>query len=116
MKDVPAGKQWINAATGALVAPPTDANGKFLRPGTLGRNHFYGPGYGTWDASLFKNFTLTERVKLQFRTEGFNILNHPQFANPDANLGDLSSGNFGVINSTRAFTERQIQFAFRFLF
>jgi hypothetical protein len=114
MKDVSNGKQFITAATGALVAPPTDANNKFLRPGTLGRNHFYGPGYGTWDASLFKNFTLTERVKLQFRTEGFNILNHPQFTNPDANLNDGNS--FGVINSTRQFTERQIQFAFRFLF
>ncbi len=114
-------REWISVAPGTLVAPPKDANGKFIRPGTLGRNQFYGPGYGTWDASLFKNFTLTERVKLQFRAEGFNILNHPQYANPNANLDSglpsLSSNNsFGLINATRQFSERQIQFAFRFTF
>lgn len=108
------GRQWIFAAPGALVAPPKDLNGKFTRPGTLGRNHFYGPGYGTWDTSLFKNFTITERVKMQFRTEIFNLLNNPQYANPDANINNGSS--FGVINSTRQFSERQIQFAFRFTY
>jgi hypothetical protein len=115
-------RQWISVAPGTLVAPPKDANGKFIRPGTLGRNQFYGPGYGTWDASLFKNFTLTERVKLQFRAEGFNILNHPQYANPNANLDSglptptSTNNSFGLINSIRQFTERQIQFAFRFTF
>jgi hypothetical protein len=114
-------RQWISVATGTLVAPPKDSNGKFIRPGTLGRNHFYGPGYGTWDASLFKNFTVTERVKMQFRAEGFNILNHPQYTNPNANLDSglpaLSPNNsFGLINGTREFSSRQIQFAFRFTF
>lgn len=108
------GRTWLTAAPGTFVDPPKNAAGKFLRPGTLGRNQFYGPGYGTWDASLFKNFTLTERVKMQFRAEGFNILNHPQFTNPDANVNDGS--NFGVITGTREFSERQIQFAFRFMF
>lgn len=108
------GRTWLTAPAGTFVDPPKDASGKFIRPGTLGRNHFYGPGYGTWDASLFKSFTLTERVKMQFRAEGFNILNHPQFVNPDSNVNDGS--NFGVITSTREFSERQIQFAFRFMF
>ncbi len=108
------GRQWLTAAPGAFVDPPKDASGKFIRPGTLGRNHFYGPGYGTWDASIFKNFSLTERVKMQFRAEGFNILNHPQFVNPDSSVNDGSG--FGVINNTREFSERQIQFAFRFTF
>ncbi len=108
------GRQWITAAPGTFVAPPTNGSGKFIRPGTLGRNHFYGPGYGSWDASLFKNFSLTERVKMQFRAEGFNILNHPQYVNPDSNVNDGSS--FGAINNTREFSERQIQFAFRFTF
>jgi hypothetical protein len=109
-----AGRQWLSAPTGTFVDPPKNGSGKFTRPGTLGRNHFYGPGYGTWDASLFKNFTLTERVKMQFRAEGFNILNHPQYINPDSNVNDGSS--FGAINNTREFSERQIQFAFRFMF
>jgi hypothetical protein len=108
------GRQWLNFAPGAFIAPPMDANHRFLRPGTLGRNHFYGPGYGTWDASLFKDFTLTERVKMQFRAEGFNILNHPQYTSPDASVNDGT--NFGLITGTRQFSERQIQFAFRFTY
>jgi len=108
------GRQWLTAAPGTFVDPPKNGSGKFLRPGTLGRNHFYGPGYGTWDTSLFKNFTLTERVKMQFRTEVFNVLNHPQYVNPDQNANDGTG--FGVINTTRQFSERQIQFAFRFTF
>jgi hypothetical protein len=115
-------RQWITAAANTFALPPQNVGGKFIRPGTLGRNHFYGPGYGTWDASLFKNFTLTERVKLQFRAEGFNILNHPQYTNPNTDLGGISgaglptNSSFGLINSTRQFSERQIQFAFRFTF
>ena len=114
---------WISAGPNTFALPPKDANGKFIRPGTLGRNQFYGPGYGTWDASLFKNFSLTERVKMQFRAEGFNILNHPQYANPGTlDLGGINANglpantSFGLINATRQFSERQIQFAFRFTF
>jgi len=40
------------------------------------RNQFYGPGAWTFDLSLSKNFPLTERMKLEFRAEGFNIMNH----------------------------------------
>jgi hypothetical protein len=115
-------RQWVTVSPNAFAAPPTNGSGKFIRPGTLGRNHFYGPGYGTWDASLFKKFSLTERVKMEFRAEGFNILNHPQYVNPNTDLGGIngsglpSNSSFGLINSTRQFSERQIQFAFRFTF
>lgn len=117
-------QQWITAGPNAFALPP-QVGGKFVRPGTLGRNHFYGPGYGTWDASIFKNFTLTERVKMQFRAEGFNIMNHPQYTSPNVDLGGINLtkalpqpavSNFGLINGTRQFSERQIQFAFRFIF
>lgn len=108
------GRTWLSAAPGTFVDPPKNVAGKFTRPGTLGRNQFYGPGYGTWDMSLFKNFTLTERVKMEFRAEGFNILNHPQYVNPDSNVNDGS--NFGVITSTRQSSERELEFAFRFTF
>jgi len=87
---------------------------KFTQPGTLGRNHFYGPGYATWDASIFKNFSVTERAALQFRAEDFNLLNHPQFANPDTNVNDGT--NFGVINATRASSSRELQLALRVMF
>lgn len=54
--------------------------------GDIGRNDLRGPGFFQWDFSLMKNFPLTEKVKLQFRADLFNILNHPNFAGPDAGL------------------------------
>jgi hypothetical protein len=65
--------------------------------------------------SLFKTFDINDRLKLQFRTEGYNVLNSPQFSNPDTNLSD-GANTFGTIRSTRAFSERQIQFALRITF
>lgn len=50
--------------------------------GNLGRNAFVGPGYRNFDFSLVKNTNLTERIKIQFRLDAFNLLNHPNFANP----------------------------------
>jgi len=52
-------------------------------PGDLGRNSIYGPGYKNLDFSITKNTQLTERVNLQLRAEFFNVLNHPNFAQPD---------------------------------
>ena len=52
--------------------------------GDLGRNSIYGPGYGSLDFSVNKNTALTERLNLQLRAEFFNILNHPNFALPNA--------------------------------
>ena len=46
------------------------------------RNHFVGPSYHDWDFSLAKNTHLGERVNMQLRVDVFNILNHPNFANP----------------------------------
>ena len=50
------------------------------------------------DLALFKNFSLTSGVRLQFRLESFNALNHTQFANVSTNL---ASSNFGVVTSAR---------------
>jgi hypothetical protein len=50
--------------------------------GSLGRNALVGPTYKQWDFSLFKDTAITERVKVQLRADFFNILNHPNFANP----------------------------------
>jgi hypothetical protein len=91
--------------------------------GNTGRNSLYGPRLTTVDFSLFKNFQFTERFKLQFRAEFFNVLNHPNFAAPnflkDANnsifdsTGSLIS-NAGVIGST-ATSSRQIQLGAKFI-
>jgi hypothetical protein len=50
--------------------------------GNLGRNALVGPTYKQWDLSIYKNTAITERVSVQFRADFFNLLNHPNFANP----------------------------------
>jgi hypothetical protein len=72
--------------------PPTG------RVGTAGRDQFYGPGLVNFDFAAAKNFALhTERLRLQFRGELFNIFNHTNFSNPVSNE---SSSSFGKITST----------------
>ncbi len=84
--------------------------------GTSPRNPVVGPGVHTWDLSLAKNFPMpyNENHQLHFRTEFFNALNTPQFANPGGNLG---TGSFGRVSSTRdPNANRQIQFGLKYLF
>ena len=64
----------------------------------LGRNAIYGPGFVSVDPSLFKNFAIRERMKLQFRVEVFNVLNQANLANPTTTF---NSGSFGLISNTR---------------
>jgi hypothetical protein len=103
--------QWFNQ--GAFAVPAETANGIYSRPGTLARNTFHGPGYNQATASLFKNIPIGEKVIGQLRFEAYNLLNHPQFTNPDAGYYDT---NFGLINSTRQASERQLQGAIRITF
>jgi carboxypeptidase family protein/TonB-dependent receptor-like protein len=86
-----------------------------------------GPGYKRLDLSFLKDFYLNERFRLQFRTEMFNILNHPNFNQPHfggngvvsiGGSGDFTSSNFGQIGSTRDAPNdpREIQFALKLYF
>jgi hypothetical protein len=87
-----------------------------------------GPGFHRLDLSLFKDFHLSERFRLQFRSEFFNILNHPNFNAPGfggngvvAISGSTNFTNttaFGQIGSTRdaPYDPRQIQFALKLYF
>ena len=86
-------KQWFNTA--AFVPAAT---GTF---GNVRRNNLYGPGYEQFDLSVFKDFFNEKRVHGQFRAEGFNVLNHPNFANPNSTV---SSGTYGQITSTASST------------
>jgi hypothetical protein len=74
----------------------------FGRFGNAGRNLFRGPNLRVWDFSLIKKWKVTERFNAQFRAEFFNILNHPNFANPAIlftnDLGFLDS--FGLVTAT----------------
>jgi hypothetical protein len=66
--------------------------------GTSGRDQYYGPGLVNFDFAAAKSFPLgTERIRLQFRADLFNIFNHTNFSNPVSNQ---SSASFGKITST----------------
>jgi hypothetical protein len=102
--------------TGTFAAPPV-SGGNYARVGNLARNALYGPGYHTWDMGMMKDISLAERYKIEFRADVFNLFNHPQFQNGSFNTNMGTTGT-GTINaaSTRFSSERQMQFAFRFIF
>jgi hypothetical protein len=89
-----------------------DKSGNIIA-GNAGRNIVLGPGYINMDFSLFKEFAITERYKLQTRLETFNALNTPHFDNPGGNMTDTT--HFGVITSTDG-RPRVFQIAAKFLF
>ena len=107
--------QLLAFTPSCFTAAPAVAGGVLV--GNAGRNNFYGPGLTTVDFSIFKNFKFTERLKLQFRSEFFNILNHPNFAAPnflnDAN-NSIGTSNAGVIGSTST-SSRQIQLGLKLI-
>jgi hypothetical protein len=62
--------------------------------GTMRRNLFRDSGFRDWDFSVFKNLRLGERFSGQFRAELFNILNHPNFANPCGGPNGFGTAGF----------------------
>jgi hypothetical protein len=68
-----------------------------VRFGNTGRNILRGPGVVNLDLSLFRTFNLSDRYKLQFRAEAFNVSNTPHFANPE---NDVNSSDFGKVLET----------------
>jgi hypothetical protein len=87
--------------------------------GNSGRNQFYGPRYTNADMVLMKNIRITERYRMQIRSEFFNLLNHPQFQQPDGVVEDTNT--FGLSRSTiirpdATTSARQIQLALKLLF
>ena len=87
------------------------ASGPF-RYGTTARNSVIGPGIISFDASLNKKFNLAESRFIEFRTEVFNLPNHPIRSQPGV---QLRTPNYGVITSTRL-DSRQIQFGLKLVF
>jgi hypothetical protein len=80
--------------------------------GNGGRNILRGPGRWNLDYSVFKEFAITEKYRLQFRSEFFNIFNHPQFDLPNPTIGNPSAGK---ITATVG-NPRDIQFSLRLHF
>jgi hypothetical protein len=81
--------------------------------GTLGRNRMRGPGLATFDASIFKAFPMpwSEEHKMEFRAEGFNVLNRVNLNNP---VSARSNALFGRI--TGAGDPRILQLGLRYAF
>jgi hypothetical protein len=91
----PGGKEF-NA--NAFADPPVDPNTlNPLRQGTLGRNALRGFGATQWDFAVHRDFHLRESLKLQFRAEMFNVVNHPNFGPPGNYFGE---GGFGLSTQT----------------
>jgi hypothetical protein len=79
--------------------------------GDAGRDAFRAPGFWQLDTGIDKSFRIREEMRLQFRSEFFNILNKTNFSPPTATT---TSSAFGTIRSTYA--PRQIQFALKLIF
>ena len=89
-----------------FTVPP--ANAPF---GNLSRNAFRTPGLGQLDLGVNKSFRIHEAIRLQFRSEFFNVLNHTNFGPPNATA---TNSAFGTIRTT--YPARQIQFALKLIF
>jgi hypothetical protein len=92
----------------AFAQVPVGAN----RFGNSPRNNLYNPGDQQWDIAFFKNFSLADTHKMQFRVEIFNFPNHPNLSGPN---GDITSPNFGR-STSKSGDRRDIQLALRYTF
>jgi hypothetical protein len=98
--------QWVNPNSFVKAAPFTIGNAP--------RYPLYGPGYQNFDAALMRNVMLRERVRLQFRAEFYNLLNHANFKNPSNSAFVVGSSTFGRITSDVG--PRTMEFALRLFF
>lgn len=139
---VPGVDPLLKTSRGYVINPAAFA---VPQPGTFGnlaRNALAGPGLAQLDLTLAKKFSITERTNVELRAEAYNILNHPNFANPAARLNQglptgpttsnsiqpgqafnqgAAGSSFGLLSSTVGNyigqgTNRQLQFALRFNF
>lgn len=103
-QDVVGGFQWVSSSAFSPALPGTFGNCPAQGP-------VIGPHYTDADISMQKNFSITERYRVQFRADFLNAFNHPNFAHPDNTVGDTT---FGLITGTQ--DARQIQFALKIYF
>jgi hypothetical protein len=89
--------EWFN--TSAFQANPA------YTFGNAPRDFGSGPGTAQVDASLLKSFPIHESVNLQFRAEALNVLNHPNWANPDTTFG---TANFGKVTGLQSGNQSRI--------
>src|SRR5579859_160386 len=116
-----------NNLNGLIFAPPMGGTLEGTPQGTNGfapSRYFRGPGIDNWDMSLFKNFQLSERFKLQFRAEAYDLFNHTNFTSVDTKA-QFQVDSFGSppqqVNQsfgqyTGALLKRRMQLALRLQF
>jgi Carboxypeptidase regulatory-like domain/TonB dependent receptor-like, beta-barrel len=93
----PGGKAFNPAA---FTSPPVDpTTGLVLRQGNVPRNFLRGFGAVHWDLAVHRTFSIHGPLKLQFRAEMFNVLNHPNFGQPS---GQFGTPGFGLANQMLA--------------
>jgi len=96
--------------------------GAYIRPaegtfGNINRDSLFGPGYWSADASMSKAFNIRESMKLQFRAEAFNILNHTNLGQPNSTVDVTTGGQItSIVGSQDGTSMRRLQFAARFDF
>ena len=130
---VPGVDPYASTASGFVLNPAAFAVPQAGTYGDLARDALRGPGFVQLDTTVSKQFIVKERFKAELRGEIYNIMNHPNFANPTAAIGGASllpgtvfttanaSSTFGQLSSTvgkyvNNGTNRQIQIALRFTF
>jgi hypothetical protein len=103
---------WVNPAAFAIPAAGTWGN--------AGRNIAVGPNFWQDDTALEKLFSVTERYRVIFRAETFNLFNRAQYGQPSGSFNTASFGHItSVINTTGLVgtgTPRQMEFALRLNF
>jgi hypothetical protein len=107
--------QNVRANNGFVFDPNLFTNST-VAPGTIGnapRSICCSPGINNWDMGFFKGFALTEKLRMEFRGEIYNVWNHAQFYSVDGNVSDQGS-TFGKALKVR--DPRQVQFALKFVF
>jgi hypothetical protein len=96
------GDQFNNPFQCLLPSQFLSATGTQTDFGNIGRNQFRGPGYFDTDLSIKKSFRVTNNengLRLILGANAYNILNHPNFGNPDSDVAD-GLGTFGTILNT----------------
>jgi hypothetical protein len=103
--------RWFNTAAGFVTASAQQPSFN-IRTFPKYLAGVRGDGQTDWNASLLKTFSIRERVKLQLRFEGYDILNHPNFSDPNTTV---TSSAFGTVTS-QAGLSREFQGALRLSF
>ncbi|HEX7176340.1 MAG TPA: TonB-dependent receptor [Pyrinomonadaceae bacterium] len=118
--NVPFGRALNPAAfsTTVGITNVTNAAGQTVSYGSLGRNTFRGPAIWNTDMSLFKNTSITEKLKFQLGIEAFNLWNHTNLTVPNNNSSDVGNDRgrptgFGVFDG--AYPGRFLQYRLKFI-